>query len=99
MSCVDPRGVESRPTDVRHDLGRTHSGADIDERELGAAVEEVDVGVVGIGEVEAEGARTDEMDALGELHRGCQPDWASSYVGPPESSTQYRFAQPTPCQV
>ena len=42
----DPLGIESRPTDVRHDLGRTHAGADVDERELGAAVEEIDVAVV-----------------------------------------------------
>jgi len=65
----DPLPVEAGTFDVRDDLLRAHARADVDERELRSPVEQVDVAVVRIAEVEAERARADEVDALGELHR------------------------------
>ena len=80
----DSLRVEARPFDVRDDRLRSHPCADVDESDLRTSVEDVDVTVVGIGEVEAECARSDEVDALVEP----QPECASSYVGPPVPSTQ-----------
>ncbi len=72
---ADPGGVESRAADVRDHLRSAHGRTDVDQPELGAAVHEIDVTVVWIGQVEAERARTDEMDSLGKLYRST-PDFA-----------------------
>src|SRR5581483_11935498 len=72
VRAEDPRdalGIEARAHDVRDDRLRAHASTDVDERELGPAVEEVDVAVVRVGQVEAERSRPDEMDALVDLHR------------------------------
>src|ERR1700704_2063690 len=64
----DSGRVESVALDVLEDARSTHPGADIDQRQLGSAVDQVHVAVVGVGQVEAVAARTDEVDALREPH-------------------------------
>ena len=60
--------VEAIAFDVLDDGLSPHPGTDVDQRKLVSAIDQVDVAVVGVGEVEAVAARSDEVDALRQPH-------------------------------
>ena len=64
----DTSGIEAVAPHVLDDSGGPHSGADVDQRQLSPAINQIDVAVVGIGEVETIAARTDQVDTLGQPH-------------------------------
>src|SRR6266566_2023513 len=64
----DQARVEAIAFDVLDDGLSPHPGTDVDQRKLVSAIDQVDVAVVGVGEVEAVAARSDEVDALRQPH-------------------------------
>jgi hypothetical protein len=64
----DARGVEPFVPYVLDNPCSAHSGADIDQRKLTSAIDEIDVTVKRIGHVETTAPRSDEVHALGQSH-------------------------------
>ena len=65
----DVRGVEAGGADVGQDQLGFETDARVDQRQRTAAIDQVDVAVVGVGKVGAGGTTADKMHAPGQTHQ------------------------------
>ena len=65
---TDSRRVESFVLHVFDNPCGAHSGADIDQRKLASAIDEIDMTVKRVGHIETTAARSDQVHALGQSH-------------------------------
>ena len=65
----DVRGVKAGRSHVGQDEFRFKADAGVDQRQWAAAVDEVYVAVVGVGQVGAGGAAADQVYAPGQAHQ------------------------------